>query len=186
MIEVPVRASGQSSNDLRAYHSGPHRAGYEIGQRQVPVFDPPLGLCDGRARPAGLWRAVFTISQQADKASDPDALGPGNLTRTADEAGKRELLDRCYLLVCDVLAACLLGYASAAVARCCFQHDDLAQLLLCEAQHMVDLYVTAGMGDGVIHGGIMAVAKIAARQMSQAESNVRQGVGFGVMLPAIP
>jgi hypothetical protein len=41
---------------------------------------------------------------------------------------------------------------------------------------MVDLQVAAGMGDGVIHGGIMPVNRCVARRMSQAESDVRQGV----------
>jgi hypothetical protein len=41
---------------------------------------------------------------------------------------------------------------------------------------VVDLYVAASMGDGVIHVGIMPAAGFPASRMSQAESNARRGV----------
>lgn len=133
---------------------------------------------------AGIRGAILMISKQAGEASDPDGLGPGDLTRASAEVGKRKVGKRCSLFRAISRAAHLSGCPSTTIATCTLQPSDLTQLLLREPQHVVDLYVTAGMGDGVIHGGIMPLNRSVARQMSQAESNVRQSVGYAAILCA--
>ena len=140
------------------------------------MTDPPFCLCDGSTGAAGLRRTIVMISKQAGEASDPDALGPGDLTRAAAEAGKRQVGKPCGLFLVTSRAARLSGRPSTTIAGCTLQPSDLAQLLLREAQNMVDLYVATGMSDGVIHGGIMPVKRFAARCMSQTESNARLAV----------
>ena len=140
------------------------------------MIDPPLGLCNGSASSACLWRTVLTISKQAGEPSDSNGLGPGDLTRASAEVGKRKVGKRCSLFRAISRAAHLSGCPSTTIARCTLQPSDLAQLLLREPQHVVDLYVAASIGDGVIHVGIMPAAGFPASRMSQAESNARRGV----------
>lgn len=103
------------------------------------MIDPPLGLSNRSAGTAGIRGAIVMISKQAGEASDPDALGPGDLTRTATEAGQRQVGKRCSLFLVTSRAARLSGCPSTTIAGCTLQPSDLAQLLLREAQHVVDL-----------------------------------------------